>query len=87
MDFIDKERLTEFKFTPSNAKCIHPLLDKDNYLTYALVLAHNKNLTDEERTFFEQEMKRCYKREEMEFTKLEERKLLSHDITEEISNE
>jgi len=87
MDFIDKEKLTEFKITPCNAKYIHPLLNNDNYLTYALVLAHNKNLTDEERTFFEEEMKRCYKREEMEFSKLEEQKILSHDITEEISNE
>lgn len=87
MDFINRENQPKFIFTPTNAKLLHPLLNHDNYLTYALALAYNPNLSEEEKAELQGKMTACYKREEMEFAKLEEQKLISNDITEEISNE
>lgn len=87
MDFINRENLPKFVFTPDNAKILHPLLTKDNYLSYALTLAFNQNLTDEERQDLQEKMTACYKREEMEFAKLEEQKINSNAIIEDISNE
>lgn len=87
MDFVNRENLPKFIFTPTTAKQLHPLLTKDNYLSYALTLAYNTNLNDEERKDLQEKMTACYKREEMEFTGLEERKIISNDITEERTNE
>lgn len=47
--FIDRSELPVFEYSPDTCYMIHPLLKKDNYLTYALCLANNKKLTEQER--------------------------------------
>ena len=47
--FIDRSELPVFEYRPDTCYMIHPLLTKDNYITYALCLANNKKLTEQER--------------------------------------
>lgn len=46
---IDRSELPVFEYRPDTCYMIHPLLTKDNYITYALCLANNKKLTEQER--------------------------------------
>jgi hypothetical protein len=89
---MEQMKRKQFQFTPKNAKKLNKFLTEDNYLTYALCLAHNTSLTEEQKEEYHKKMLECYEDEcnsfKEEIDVLEDKKEISNDnIEESISNE
>ena len=84
---MEQMKRKQFQFTPKNAKKLNNFLTEDNYLTYALCLGQNTNLTEEQREQYHKKMLECYEDEcnsfKEEIDVLEDKKEISNDNVEE----